>query len=137
MDPYQLNGTALSFIGDAVYSLWVREYYIDQGYAGGKKLQSLSKNYVSAKGQSRSYQRLTENNFFTLKEMEIFKRGRNAITHIPKNGDLTSYAIASGMEAVVGYLYLSDKERLKELFEQVFKGGIDNEQYHLRTKQRQ
>lgn len=127
MDPYRLNGTSLSFIGDAVYSLLVREYYINQGYTGGNKLQSLTKRYVSAKGQSRSYQRLLTHGFFTEKETEIFKRGRNAITHIPKNGDLTSYAIASGMEAVVGFLYLSDKERLKEVFDLIFEGGIDNE----------
>ena len=64
---------------------------------------------------------------FTEKELEIFKRGRNHITHIPKNGDLLSYQTASGLEAICGYLYLCDKERLEALFKEIFAGGLANE----------
>ena len=59
------------------------------------------------------------------KEEEIFKRGRNHITHIPKNGDLLSYETASGLEAICGYLYLTDKDRLEKLFECIFEGELD------------
>ena len=73
------------------------------------------------------FNRLNDSNFFTEAELEAYKRGRNHISHIPKNGDLKTYECASGLEAVCGYLYLTDKERLEEFFIEVFKGGIYNE----------
>ena len=45
---------------------------------------------------------------------------RNAIRHIPKNGDRLSYETASGLEAVTGYLYLMESERLDEMFKLIF-----------------
>ena len=71
--------------------------------------------------------KLRYDSFFTEEELEVFKRGRNNIGHIPKNGDRATYECASGLEAVCGYLYLTDKERLDAFFEKVFEGGIDNE----------
>ena len=55
------------------------------------------------------------------------RRGRNDIHHIPKNGDLLSYEIASGLEAIVGYLYIVDKDKMDDLFIQIFNGGLENE----------
>lgn len=127
MNRNDLTGTDLSFLGDAVYSLRVREYYLNQGYRQVKMLQKLCTNYVSAKGQTKVYERLLNDGFFSETELEIFKRGRNGIRHIPKNGDLKTYTIASGVEAITGYLYLEDRDRLEEFFNKVFEGGIDNE----------
>ena len=127
MDLKKLSGSALSFLGDAIFTLKVREYYLDQGYQTPKKLQVMCNKYNSAKGQLRVFNRLKENNFFKDDELEIFKRGRNDIHHIPKNGDLISYETASGLEAITGYLYITDKKRLEEFFEEVFKGGVNNE----------
>ena len=59
---------------------------------------------------------LNEKDFFNDKEKDIYKRGRNNIRHIPKSSDLLTYQIASGFEAIVGYLYLTDNKRLKSLF---------------------
>jgi ribonuclease-3 family protein len=70
---------------------------------------------------------LKEEGFFKEEELEAYKRGRNHISHIPKNGDLSTYECASGLEAICGYLYLTDKERLKLFFEKVFEGGVHNE----------
>ena len=127
MDRNDLTGVTLSFLGDAVYSLRVREYYLKQGYRQAKMLQKLCTNYVSSKGQTKVYERLLKDNFFNEEELEVFKRGRNAIGHIPKNGDLKTYTIASGIEAITGYLYLEDSKRLDEFFDKVFEGGIENE----------
>lgn len=127
MDVKELNGTAFAFLGDAVYSLHVREFYIEHGYRQGKVLQKLCNNYVSAKAQTKVFNRLNEQAFFNETELEIFKRGRNSIGHIPKNGNLQTYTVASGLEAIVGYLYLVDKERLELFFEKMFEGGIENE----------
>lgn len=127
MNKNDLTGTDLSFLGDAVYSLKVREFYLLKGYRKAKMLQSLCTNYVSANGQVKVYNRLLNDNFFNEVELEVFKRGRNGIGHIPKNGNLKSYMIASGLEAIVGYLYLEDQERMELFFDKVFEGGIENE----------
>ena len=112
-----LNGTSLSFIGDAVYSLYVREHCLTLGLRRAEDLQRKTVAYVSAKGQCDAYNKLIEADFFTENELNIFKRGRNAIGHIPKNGNLHDYSVASGLEAICGYLYLTDKSRLDDLFE--------------------
>lgn len=127
MNRNELTGTTLSFLGDAVYSLKVREYYLLNGFRKANMLQQLCTNYVSAKGQTKVYERMIRDNFLNEEELEVFKRGRNGIGHIPKNGDLRTYTIASGIEAIVGYLYLEDKVRLEDFFNKAFEGGIDNE----------
>ncbi len=127
MDIKNISANSLSFIGDAVYSLKVREYFIEQHFQRSSQLPKLCNAYVSAKGQTKTFLRLNNEHFFTEKELEIFKRGRNHITHIPKNGDLLSYQTASGLEAICGYLYLCDKERLETLFKEIFAGGLANE----------
>lgn len=121
MEIKELSANSLSFIGDAVYTLKVREFFINRKYQSSKKLQSLCTHYNCARGQQEVYERLRNQNFFTQEELLIFKRGRNHINHIPKNGDLLSYQSASGLEAIVGYLYLTDKERLDIFFNEVFK----------------
>lgn len=126
MDIKEISANSLSFIGDAVYTLAVREYFISNKYQSSKSLQKLCNGYNCAKGQTKVFNRLNDNGFFTREELEAYKRGRNHISHIPKNGDRLSYECASGLEAICGYLYLTDKKRLKEFFKEVFKGGIEN-----------
>ena len=127
MDIKEVSANSLSFIGDAVFTLRVREYFITNKYQSSKSLQKLCNGYNCAKGQTKIFNRLNDNGFFSEIELDIYKRGRNHISHIPKNGDRLTYECASGLEAIVGYLYLTDKERLELFFEEVFKGGINNE----------
>lgn len=127
MDIKEVSANSLSFIGDAVFTLRVREYFITNKYQSSKSLQKLCNGYNCAKGQTKIFNRLNDNGFFNEIELDIYKRGRNHINHIPKNGDRLTYECASGLEAIVGYLYLTDKERLELFFEEVFKGGINNE----------
>ena len=127
MDIRQVSGNSLSFIGDAVFTLRVREYFVEKKYQSSKSLQALCNGYNSAKGQTKVFRRLNDEGFFTAEELEVYKRGRNNIGHIPKNGDLATYECASGLEAICGYLYLQDKQRLEEFFKKVFEGGIHNE----------
>ena len=127
MDQKDISSNSLSFIGDAVFTLRVREYFVFKGYQSSRSLQQLCNGYNSAKGQTRIFHRLFEEGFFTDQEMEAYRRGRNHITHIPKNGDLKTYECASGLEAICGYLYLFDKQRLEVFFDKVFEGGVSNE----------
>ncbi len=121
MDIKQVSSNSLSFIGDAYYTLKVREYFITNKYQSSKNLQKLCNSYNCAKGQMKVFEYLNSINFFNEDELDAYKRGRNHITHIPKNGDLKSYQCASGLEAIVGYLYLTNKDRLDKMFEEIFK----------------
>lgn len=127
MDIKEISSNSLSFIGDAVFTLKVREYFIENKYQSSKSLQKLCNKYNCALGQTKVFNRLSEADFFTDEELKVYKRGRNHITHIPKNGELLTYQCASGLEAICGFLYLTNKKRLEEFFVEVFKGGIENE----------
>ena len=127
MDIKEYSANSFSFIGDAVFTLAVRCFFIENGYQASKTLQHLCNSYNSAAGQQKVFERLKTDNFFTEEELQIFKMGRNHISHIPKSSDRLTYETASGLEAVCGYLYLTDKKRLDEFFNKVFEGGIDNE----------
>ena len=116
MDIKEVSSNSLSFIGDAVYTLNVRTYFVENGHQSSNKLQYLCNKYNSAKGQRMAFEYLKGKDFFNEKEMNAYKRGRNNIRHIPKSSDLLTYQIASGLEAIVGYLYLTDTKRLKSLF---------------------
>lgn len=125
MDIKEISSNSLSFIGDAVYTLRIREHFISLKYQSSKVLQKLCNQYNSARGQTKAFNKLVKNNFINDNYMDIYKRGRNHITHIPKNGDLLSYETASGLEALTGYLYLTDKEKLEEMFRIIFDGELD------------
>lgn len=127
MDIKQYSSNSLSFIGDAIYTLHVRQFFVENNYQASKKLQYLCNKYNSCKGQLKAFEYLKEIDFFNEEELNIFKRGRNNIRHIPKSGDKHSYEVASGLEAIVGYLYLTDKKRLEELFKKIFDGVKDYE----------
>jgi ribonuclease-3 family protein len=49
-------------------------------------------------------------------EREVVRRGRNSVTKIPKRLDHATYQHATGFEALVGYLYLTNADRLAEVF---------------------
>jgi len=121
----EVSSNSLSFLGDAVYTIHVREYFIEHKFQSSRILQKKCNEYNSAKGQMKAYQKLLDEGFFTIEELEIFKRGRNHITHIPKNGDLLSYETASGLEAISGFLYLTNPERLEKMFEIIFDGELN------------
>jgi ribonuclease-3 family protein len=69
---------------------------------------------VNAKAQSDLFQKIKDE--LTEEEMQIYKRGRNTNSHPPKNADMVDYKSATGVEALIGFLYLSDKaDRIAEL----------------------
>ncbi|MBR4462652.1 MAG: hypothetical protein IKS51_08745 [Erysipelotrichaceae bacterium] len=127
MDIKTLSGSALSYLGDAIFTLKVREFYLEHNYRTPGSLQQMTARYNSAAGQRKAYERMDREGFFTADELEVFKRGRNDISHIPASSDLVTYEIASGLEAICGYLYLMDQDRMNEVFDEIFKGGIENE----------
>ncbi len=120
MDVNCINVLALAYLGDAVYEVYIREKLINKGINNVDKLQTESVKYVSAKGQANILDKLIDNNFLSDEEIEIVKRGRNykRSSH-PKNTDIITYKCSTGFEALIGYLYLTNKDRLNEILNQI------------------
>lgn len=117
----ECSGSTLAYLGDAVYSLMVREYLIEKGYGKAKDLQRESVRFVSAKAQAVIFHTLENEGFFTEDELEIYRRGRNFKSHsIPKNTDVQTYRSSTGIEAVMGYWHLEKNEtRLRQFWDKV------------------
>ncbi|MBF0806360.1 Mini-ribonuclease 3 [Streptococcus sp. WM07] len=112
-----INGIALAFDGDAIYSVYVRQHLILQGMTKPNRLHHVATHYVSAKAQAQLVQALLEQEMLSEEEVAIYKRGRNAHSHTKaKNTDVVTYKMSTGFEALLGYLHLTDQiERLEEL----------------------
>lgn len=121
MKVQELTGSTLAYMGDAIWSLIVRKYLINQGFTKAKDLQQRSVAFVSAKAQARYYYALSDQHFFTEEELEIFKRGRNFKSgSVPKNTDVQTYCVSTGFEAVLGALYLEEKwERIEAIWDEI------------------
>ncbi|HEM5101940.1 TPA: Mini-ribonuclease 3 [Streptococcus suis] len=117
VDVNLINGIALAFEGDAVYSMYVRRHLIFKGLTKPNKLHGEANQYVSAKAQASLISALLEAQLLTEKEEEIYKRGRNTNSHTKaKNADVVTYRMSTGFEAVLGYLHMTEQmERLEEL----------------------
>ncbi len=110
------NVLVLAYLGDAIYEVYIRDYLIKQNIVKVDKLQKEAIKYVSAKAQSKIINDLIENNILTEEELEIFYRARNHKgTRHPKNTDILTYKHSTGFEAIIGYLYLENKERLNKI----------------------
>ena len=114
-----INGIALAFEGDAVYSMYIRRHLIFQGLTKPNQLHRVATKYVSAKAQANLISLMLEEGILTEKEEDIYKRGRNANSHTKaKNTDLVTYRMSTGFEAVMGYLHMTEAiERLEELID--------------------
>ena len=112
----------LSFLGDAVFELMVREYAVSKNVAKLNDLQQFTLEYVTAKKQAYFVDMLIKNEMLTEEEMDVYRKGRNIKTHkSPKNCDVITYKYATGFEILIGYLYINDKNRLKEIFDYIIK----------------
>lgn len=112
-----LSPVTLAFVGDAVYSLYVREKLVLSTHFGTGTLQKLTSSEVSAHGQSGLLEKIMP--LFTEEEADIFRRGRNAKKPTKsKNASVAEYNRSTGFEAVLGYLYLTGQyDRISELLE--------------------
>ncbi len=111
----------LAYIGDAIYELIIRSMIVGKGNAAVNRLHSKSSKLVKAETQAKMIKLLMED--LSQKEMGIYKRGRNAKSFTSaKNASITDYRMATGLEALVGYLYMEgETARLFELI----KLGLD------------
>lgn len=115
--PNELSPLNLAFIGDCVYEMLVRETLVLNANRPVNDLHKESVKYVSAKAQTLAYDKIKD--CLTEQETAIYKRGRNAkVGHNPKSASQGEYHIATGIETLFGYLYLTEQiQRIKELFQ--------------------
>ena len=113
----RLNTTTLAYLGDAVFELIVREKIVREKPGDAGRAHHTAVRYVSAAGQARAAKAMVNSGFLSDEELAIYKRARNhrAMSR-PQHADPREYKIATGFEALLGFLYLSDeRERLREI----------------------
>ncbi len=117
-DPKQMSGLALAVLGDTVYEALNRLRTVTNGDRPVRKLHSESIARANAKTQSKLVEVLEP--LFTEEEKAVYRRGRNAEVYTKaKNASITEYHRATGLEAVIGYLFLTgETERLTALLKQ-------------------
>ena len=126
MNVLEINVLVLAYLGDAVYELYIREYLLGQKINHVNDLQRASLAYVSAKSQASFLNKLLEEDFFNVEELEVIHRARNYKSNRhPKNCDILTYKHATSLEAVIGYLtYLGKDDRVREIMEEIVGGNL-------------
>lgn len=114
-NPRQLSPLVLAYIGDCAYDLIIKTMIVSEGNTQVNKMNKQASSLVKAEAQSIMIGGLEA--LLTEDEEAIYKRGRNAKSYTSaKNASITDYRRATGFEALVGYLYLTNQfDRLVEL----------------------
>lgn len=98
----------LAYIGDVVFDLVIRSVVVGTGNMQANMLHYRTSHIVKAGTQAKMILKLLPH--LTEQEQDVYRRGRNA--HSPtmaKNATMSDYRKATGFEALVGYLYLTDQ----------------------------
>ncbi|MBD2178092.1 Mini-ribonuclease 3 [Pseudanabaena sp. FACHB-1998] len=106
--------SALAYIGDAVYEMQMRLHYLLPPRTA-KQYHQLVVSQVRAEQQANLLEKLDLTDF----ESDLVRRGRNAAGSISRKVDPHIYQKATGFEALIGYLYLADRDRLDQIFTQL------------------
>ncbi|MFC4804002.1 Mini-ribonuclease 3 [Filifactor villosus] len=113
----QVNPINLAFMGDGVYEIYVREHIVRTFPT--LKIHEIHRKavaFVKAESQANVIRTLMDRNILTQEERDWVRRGRNQHSMAPKNASISDYRYATGLETLVGYLYLSGQhERVEEL----------------------
>lgn len=116
----------LAYIGDAIYELIIRSVLVEKGNTQVNKLHQRASRLVKASAQSAIIEKLKDS--LTEEEMAVYKRGRNAKSYtMAKNATMSDYRRATGFEALMGYLYLTEQwDRMLELIKTGIEEGETN-----------
>ncbi len=121
----RLSAASLAYVGDAVYELYVRTYFLLPPKRNANYHAEVVEQ-VRAEGQVWWLDKLKP--YLTEAEQDIVRWGRNAASGGPRRISLALYQEASSLETLIGYLYLNDSERLLELLLKLdFNTKIDHE----------
>lgn len=106
--------SALAYIGDAIYEMQMRLHYLLPPRTA-KQYHQLVVSQVRAEQQAKLLEKLDLTEF----ESDLVRRGRNAAGSAPRKVDPNIYQKATGFEVLIGYLYLTDRDRLDQIFTQL------------------
>lgn len=107
----------LAYIGDGIYEMIIRTILVDEANRQVHKIHKSASNLVKAGVQAQMIHLIMDR--LTEEEQVIYKRGRNAkaVTRA-KNASMSEYRTATGFEALMGWLYLTEQsERMMELIQ--------------------
>jgi ribonuclease-3 family protein len=127
-DAMQYSPLSLAFIGDSVYEQLVRLRLLLLANMPANKLHKLTVKRVCAEYQAQAVRKWFDEDLLDEKEREVFKRGRNTsgIT-APKHTTVSEYRIATGLECLFGFLYLTGRQdRIDKLFDSAWEIGGDD-----------
>lgn len=112
----------LAFIGDAVYELFVRKMLVESGEHDPEKLHIEAVKYVRAESQAYAIKKLMEG-FLSEDEVELVKKARNhKMANRSRSAGMVDYKLATGLEALVGNLYMKEDEgRLVEVVQEAIR----------------
>ena len=112
----EISTAALAYLGDSIIELCVRETLVQKGVSSAKNLNSTALLFVKAEAQADAMKIILP--ILTEEENAAYRRGRNiGHTNTPKSATVGQYRMATGMEALFGYLYLKgERDRINELF---------------------
>lgn len=112
----EISVLGLAHLGDGVFELLVRSWLCAHGVAKSGDLHRATVRHVAAPAQATFVDRILQ--VLTPEELAYYKRGRNTHVHaVPKNATHAQYAMATGLEALCGALYLlGARDRINELF---------------------
>ena len=124
MKVVEINSLVLAYLGDTIYENYVRRFLISQGIGHVDQLQKSAVSYVSAKSQAGFLKKMIDDNFLSKEELDVVLRARNyKTTSHPKSCDIVTYKYATGLEALIGYLDLSNKKnRIDEIMKYILEG---------------
>ena len=123
----EISTYALAYLGDSVVELCVRTMLVKKGISSSKRLNATALEYVTARAQAQAVSKILP--LLTEEEDAVYHRGRNiGHTNVPKSASVAEYRMATGFEALFGYLHLAGrKERIDELFSIAYGDGTQNE----------
>ena len=108
-NPARIPTLSLAYVGDAVFELVVRTVLLEERSGSNGALFSRSLPYVSAVGQAKMTKAILP--LLDEEEAAAFRRGKNGRPeHGAKNASSREYHLATGLEALVGYLYITGRE---------------------------
>lgn len=115
----RLNPIVLAYIGDAYFSLYVRTRLLVFEANKVRVIHSFGAQMVSAAAQAAAVKTLEKE--LSEEEWDVVRRGRNSKSSSPRSASVSEYRYSTGFEALIGYLYLSEKyDRLTEIVEKAF-----------------
>ena len=115
IDLNHTSSAALAFLGDSVFELFLRSHIVQAYEESADALNKRSKLFTNARAQAHMADFLQDR--LTDDELAVYKRGRNHKSlNAPKSCSISEYRRATGLEALMGYLFLKgEEERIREL----------------------